>query len=1004
MKIRRAAAVAVAVIAAALGAAALRADVAATPAWRLSGAVATALFHGDTVYLGGTFTQLYTPSSSQDQFYDPVTAQVRPQCARSTSDTRGLSGVPDGRGGLLLVVRSGDAFADGNGAFVPPEGTTIVRIGDDCLWDRAFAAPSIDPAAPADLTIGVPVPVGGLILASNSVIGPDLFLRAQVASFDALSGARTGYQFYQGIAEIGFYGPGPAQAVARVRGVEDAEYRLGAVAPDTLVLTTSPTILADEGLGSRTWLRGPTMFRSRAAPVNTLEAYDLASLVKRPGWAAPVVPSLFDLEVVGARVFLAGGTVNGVAAAQPAALTLDAGTIDATWQPPALAKRTPDPSGTPYVATLTQLATDGQRLYFSGDFERVAGTDRDGVAALSAATGGLDPWDPTPLIVQPLEYTAGGLLMTRPTGTNRVTRRYLAAIDRASGLATPWNPNDSGRVLLHTASPVSAIAIEGDFLYFASATTGEVLRAHLVTADVDQDWQLVVSRSGGLPGSIVAMVVRAGVLYLGGDFDAISGTSVAPTARRALAAVGVDGVLRSWAPALDGPDGATLVRRLLPLRSTIYIGGDFTTANAQSRLGFVAVDANTGALDQPELYTLGGTRIHGLATDGAQVFVAGISFGAPLVGLASIPGSELRPYGPTGGEVPSSAAFVAGRLYAGREYDVEAGTPTARDSKWTEVVADETGLLNLDPGNAVVEYFAAVPGMQPGAPVLSSSVIGNIVRLSWVPNPSGGVPTSYIVLAGSAPGLTNLGAFPVGSATALTVNVADGTYYVTVVGRNGFGLGPPSNEATVQVGPPPCTLPPTAPGLLTHTIAGSVVSLQWAGSPTAAGYLVDAGTASGATDIGSIPVVGRTSLAVSAPNGTYYVRVRAVSACGVSPPSNRDRRRRRRRRAGARRADRPHRDRRRQQRSGGMDPAHVGRNAIRLSARGWLSAGRRQRRGGTHYRAGAVGDGRAGRHLLRPRPRVQHGGLWPGHGGHRGHGSLERARDPGLGARDSSRR
>ncbi len=520
MKIRRAAAVAAVVIGAALGAAALRADVAPAPTWRLSGAVTTALPHGDLVYVGGTFTQLFTPSTSQDQFYDPVTAQPRPQCARSTSDTQGLSGVPDGRGGLLVVVRSGDGFADGNGAFAPPGGTTIVRIGDDCLWDRAFAAPSIDPAAPTDLTVGVPVPVGGRILAANSVIGPDLFLRAQVASFDPLSGARTGFQFYQGVAEIGFYGPGPAQGVARVRGVNDAEYRLGAVAPDTLALTTSATVLADEGLGSRTWLRGPTMFRSRAAPDNTLEAYDLSTLAVRSGWAAPVVPSLVDLEVVGARVFLAGGTVNGVAVVHPAALALTTGAVDATWQPPALAKRTPDPSGTPYVPTLTQLATDGQRLYFSGDFERAAGTDRDGVAAVSADSGALDPWDPAPLIVQPLEYTTGGLLMTRPTGANRVTRRYLAAIDRASGVATAWNPNDSGRVLLHTASPVSALAIEGGYLYFASATTGEVLRADLVTADVDQDWRLVVSRTGGLSGSIVAMVVRAGVIYLGGDFDA----------------------------------------------------------------------------------------------------------------------------------------------------------------------------------------------------------------------------------------------------------------------------------------------------------------------------------------------------------------------------------------------------------------------------------------------------------------------------------------------------
>ena len=80
------------------------------------------------------------------------------------------------------------------------------------------------------------------------------------------------------------------------------------------------------------------------------------------------------------------------------------------------------------------------------------------------------------------------------------------------------------------------------------------------------------------------------------------------------------------------------------------------------------------------------------------MFVAGVSFGAPLVGSASIPGSVLAPYGPTGGVVPTSAAFVAGRLYAGREYDPEAAAPTARTTVWAEVFADGNGLLHLPPG------------------------------------------------------------------------------------------------------------------------------------------------------------------------------------------------------------------------------------------------------------------------------------------------------------------
>ena len=55
------------------------------------------------------------------------------------------------------------------------------------------------------------------------------------------------------------------------------------------------------------------------------------------------------------------------------------------------------------MPVLTHLATDGQRLYMSGDFERVGGGDRDGIAALTAASGALEPWDPAPLVVQPLD-------------------------------------------------------------------------------------------------------------------------------------------------------------------------------------------------------------------------------------------------------------------------------------------------------------------------------------------------------------------------------------------------------------------------------------------------------------------------------------------------------------------------------------------------------------------------------------------------------------------------
>ena len=176
-------------------------------------------------------------------------------------------------------------------------------------------------------------------------------------------------------------------------------------------------------------MRGTTLFRARPAPGNTLEAYDLTTLAPKAGWTAPVVPALADLEMVGSRVFLTSRTVNGQVVPQPSALVAATGAVDSTWTPPALTKRAPGPTDMPYMLVLTHLATDGQRLYFSGDMERVGGLDRNGVAALLVASASVDTWDPVPLIVSPLEYTPGGLLMTRPTGANRITRRYLAAIE-----------------------------------------------------------------------------------------------------------------------------------------------------------------------------------------------------------------------------------------------------------------------------------------------------------------------------------------------------------------------------------------------------------------------------------------------------------------------------------------------------------------------------------------------------------------------------------------------
>jgi len=88
----------------------------------------------------------------------------------------------------------------------------------------------------------------------------------------------------------------------------------------------------------------------------------------------------------------------------------------------------------------------------------------------------------------------------------------------------------------------------------------------------------------------------------------------------------------------------------------------------------------------------------------------------------------------------------------------------------------------------------------PGAPgSLVGSSSGSTVTLGW--SPAAGAPTTYIVEAGSAPGLSNLANSDLGSAVPSLVapNVGRGTYYVRVRGKNTCGVGAPSNEVIVIV-------------------------------------------------------------------------------------------------------------------------------------------------------------------------------------------------------------
>jgi hypothetical protein len=200
--------------------------------------------------------------------------------------------------------------------------------------------------------------------------------------------------------------------------------------------------------------------------------------------------------------------------------------------------------------------------------------------------------------------------------------------------------------------------------------------------------------------------------------------------------------------------------------------------------------------------------------------------------------------------------------------------------------------LGQDDVNGLRAIYPAVASgpNPPEAPVaFSASVALNTVTLQWTPASTGGPAETYLVEAGTGPGLANLVVFPVNAPqTSLVVNaVPTGGYWVRVRARNVMGTSGASPEAVVTVGT--CPLP-SAPRSFASTVSDTLVSLTWAAPTTGGpfqGYTLAVGSTPGSADLLVLPLPGSpTSFAASGvAYGDYHVRLYARNACGQSPPT-----------------------------------------------------------------------------------------------------------------------
>jgi hypothetical protein len=195
--------------------------------------------------------------------------------------------------------------------------------------------------------------------------------------------------------------------------------------------------------------------------------------------------------------------------------------------------------------------------------------------------------------------------------------------------------------------------------------------------------------------------------------------------------------------------------------------------------------------------------------------------------------------------------------------------------------------------------------LPPGAPQnLQAIYNAGILTLTWLPPAAGGAgaPTSYVLSAGYLPSQSDIADFDTGLlATTFSVPVSSGfppahtsggamnpggLMFIRVHARNAAGISGPSNEILMDTRNAACSGAPLVPGPLSVTVQGPQAAFSWGAAPGASSHIAEAGSAPGAANLVRINLGTQTSIAATAPAGTYYVRVRGQNACGVSPPSN----------------------------------------------------------------------------------------------------------------------
>ena len=395
--------------------------------------------------------------------------------------------------------------------------------------------------------------------------------------------------------------------------------------------------------------------------------------------------------------------------------------------------------------TVNAAVVSGSTLYVGGEFRRVGPVTGSGVpidAATGAPLAGFPPVDGC--VYAAASDGAGGWYIGGAfTAVGGLARTNLAHVLSDMTLA-PWDPQPN--------NTVAAIAVSAGVVYFGGFFTQVAGQNHQLVAAVDAvtgaptAFDANATRVGF--DSVRAIVVRNGVVYVGGQFSSMGGQNRVSLA--ALDATTGDAA-GSWDAHLSGgiPDVTVLSMAASP--TTLYLCGNFSSAGGQGRSYIAALDLGTALATSWDAQSDDEPLALALSANGSLLYVGG-QFrhigGQDRQRIAALDAATANAtsWDPGADDIISVLAVSGGVVYAGGSFTTLGGSARGHAGA-------------IDAVSALATSWNPYPDQWVGAlsPSGSAVYVGGIYRLL------GGVERH------------NLAAFDIASGTATAWNPdADG--------------------------------------------------------------------------------------------------------------------------------------------------------------------------------------------------------------------------------------